>query len=48
MGYLAPDHVHVISQGRIIRSGGRDLAQEILQKGYGWIADAPKGEPVTA
>jgi Fe-S cluster assembly ATP-binding protein len=36
--YIKPDHVHVLAKGRIIRSGGRELALELEQKGYGWIA----------
>jgi Fe-S cluster assembly ATP-binding protein len=48
MEYLAPDFVHVISGGRILRSGGSELAQEILKKGYGWIVEESKSQPVTA
>jgi Fe-S cluster assembly ATP-binding protein len=36
--YIQPDHVHVLARGRIIRSGGKELAHELEQKGYGWIA----------
>jgi Fe-S cluster assembly ATP-binding protein len=32
-----PDYVHVLSQGRIVKSGGKDLALELERKGYGWI-----------
>jgi Fe-S cluster assembly ATP-binding protein len=35
--YIVPDHVHVLAAGRIIRSGGPELALELEQKGYGWI-----------
>lgn len=35
--YLVPDYVHVLFQGRIVRSGGRDLALELEEKGYGWV-----------
>jgi len=35
--YIVPDHVHVLSGGRIVRSGGRELALELEEKGYGWI-----------
>jgi len=36
--YIEPDYVHVLAKGRIIRSGGKELALELEQKGYGWIA----------
>jgi Fe-S cluster assembly ATP-binding protein len=32
-----PDRVHVLHDGRIVRSGGRELALELEEKGYGWI-----------
>jgi len=35
--YIQPDRVHVLSRGRIIRSGGKELAHELEAKGYGWI-----------
>lgn len=35
--YIVPDFVHVLVDGRIVRSGGKDLALELEQKGYGWI-----------
>lgn len=35
--YIVPDHVHVLSQGRIVRSGGKELALELERKGYGWL-----------
>jgi Fe-S cluster assembly ATP-binding protein len=37
LDYLTPDHVHVMSAGRFIRSGGSDLALEIEKRGYDWI-----------
>jgi Fe-S cluster assembly ATP-binding protein len=37
LDYIQPDYVHVLSNGRIIRSGGKDLALELEEKGYGWI-----------
>jgi Fe-S cluster assembly ATP-binding protein len=39
LDYIVPDHVHVLSGGRIVRSGGKDLALELEAKGYGWIED---------
>ncbi len=35
--YIVPDFVHVLTDGRIVRSGGRELALELEEKGYGWI-----------
>jgi Fe-S cluster assembly ATP-binding protein len=32
-----PDFVHVLSGGRIVKSGGKDLAHELEAKGYAWI-----------
>jgi len=37
LDYIQPDYVHVLAQGRIIRSGGKELALELEEKGYGWI-----------
>ena len=34
LNYISPDHVHVMMQGRIVRSGGKELAHELEQKGY--------------
>ena len=46
LNYIVPDHVHVLSDGKIIRSGNRDLALELEEKGYGWLQDA--GTPLPA
>jgi Fe-S cluster assembly ATP-binding protein len=35
--YLVPDYVHVLSGGRIVKSGGKELAHELEAKGYDWI-----------
>ena len=35
--YMAPDFVHVLMDGRIIRSGGKNLAEELEEKGYSWL-----------
>ena len=40
LNYIVPDVVHVLSGGRIVRSGGKELALELEEKGYGWIEDA--------
>jgi len=37
LDYIEPDHVHVLSGGRIVRSGDKTLALELESKGYGWI-----------
>ncbi len=39
LDYIVPDHVHVLSAGRIVKSGGKELALELEEKGYGWIDD---------
>jgi Fe-S cluster assembly ATP-binding protein len=45
LDYIVPDKVHVLSQGRIVRSGGRELALELEEHGYGWI-DAAQGAKI--
>jgi Fe-S cluster assembly ATP-binding protein len=42
LDYIVPDFVHVLSGGRIVKSGGKDLALELEAKGYGWV-DAEVG-----
>ena len=37
--YLVPDFVHVLADGRIVKSGGKELAEELEQKGYEWIEE---------
>ena len=37
LNYVMPDYVHVLVDGRIVRSGGKDLALELEEKGYDWI-----------
>jgi Fe-S cluster assembly ATP-binding protein len=37
LDYVVPDIVHVLSQGRIVRSGGPELALELEERGYGWV-----------
>ncbi|MEM9176483.1 MAG: Fe-S cluster assembly ATPase SufC [Myxococcota bacterium] len=37
LDYIVPDHVHVLSGGRIVKSGDKSLALELEEKGYGWI-----------
>jgi Fe-S cluster assembly ATP-binding protein len=37
--YVVPDYVHVLLDGRIVRSGGKELAMELEEKGYGWLEE---------
>jgi Fe-S cluster assembly ATP-binding protein len=46
LNYIVPDYVHVLSGGRIVKSGGKELALELESKGYGWIETG--AEPVRA
>ncbi len=39
LDYIEPDHVHVLVAGRIIRSGGKELALELEERGYGWLLE---------
>jgi Fe-S cluster assembly ATP-binding protein len=39
LNYIIPDVVHVMSKGKIIKSGGKELALELEDKGYGWLED---------
>ncbi|HTI13130.1 MAG TPA: Fe-S cluster assembly ATPase SufC [Dictyobacter sp.] len=48
LDYIKPDFVHVMFHGRIIKSGGRDLALELEQKGYEWLRPQDSEEEVTA
>jgi Fe-S cluster assembly ATP-binding protein len=43
LNYIVPDFVHVLSEGRIVASGGKELALKLEQEGYGWLeAGAPR------
>ena len=42
LNYIVPDVVHVLQDGRIVRSGGKDLALHLEEKGYGWIEAEPQ------
>ncbi|HCR00496.1 MAG TPA: Fe-S cluster assembly ATPase SufC [Acidobacteria bacterium] len=46
LNYIVPDSVHVLSGGRIVKSGGKELALELEKKGYGWIET--ESAPATA
>lgn len=39
LDYIVPDHVHVLANGRIVKSGDKSLALELEEKGYSWIED---------
>jgi len=40
LNYIIPDRVHVLANGRIVKSGGKDLALELEEKGYDWLEGA--------
>jgi Fe-S cluster assembly ATP-binding protein len=40
LNYIEPDYVHVLFQGRIVKSGGKELALELEAKGYSWIEES--------
>ena len=40
LNHIVPDYVHVLAEGRIVRSGGKDLAEELEREGYGGYAEA--------
>jgi Fe-S cluster assembly ATP-binding protein len=47
LGYIVPDFVHVLHNGRIVKSGGKELALELEQKGYAWLeakGSRPEGQ----
>jgi Fe-S cluster assembly ATP-binding protein len=37
LNYIVPDFVHVLSDGRLVKSGGKELALELEEKGYAWL-----------
>jgi len=43
LNYVVPDVVHVLADGRIIRSGGKELALELEARGYEWLTGQPEG-----
>jgi Fe-S cluster assembly ATP-binding protein len=42
LDYVVPDRVHVLANGRIVKSGSHELAQELERKGYGWLENEAK------
>jgi Fe-S cluster assembly ATP-binding protein len=43
--YIVPDFVHVLVDGRIVRSGGKEMALELEEKGYAWLEKEPAAVP---
>ena len=39
LNYVVPDYVHVMEGGRIIKTGGKELALELESRGYEWVVD---------
>jgi Fe-S cluster assembly ATP-binding protein len=49
LNYIVPDFVHVLVNGKIVKSGGPELALELEDKGYGWIEnEAGQTAPASA
>jgi Fe-S cluster assembly ATP-binding protein len=48
LNYIVPDRVHVLVDGRIVRSGGKELALELEEKGYSWLEQELAIQPVGA
>ena len=40
LNYIVPDFVHVLAHGRIVKSGGKELALELEARGYDWVLEA--------
>ena len=45
LDYIVPDYVHVLAGGRVVKSGGKELALELEEHGYGWIEGQTAGLP---
>jgi Fe-S cluster assembly ATP-binding protein len=48
LNYIIPDFVHVLANGRIVKSGGKELALELEEKGYDWLQNVDAGAGATA
>jgi Fe-S cluster assembly ATP-binding protein len=46
LNYIVPDFLHVLVDGRIVRSGGKELALELEEKGYAWLEKEPPAAPL--
>jgi len=44
LNYIVPDRVHVLHNGRIVKSGGKELALELEDRGYGWLDEPALAE----
>lgn len=44
LNYIVPDYVHVMAEGRIVTTGGKELAEELENRGYEWILEEHKAE----
>ncbi len=47
LNYIVPDFVHVLVEGRIVKSGGRELALKLEERGYEWVQEEARQLPVT-
>ncbi len=45
LDYIVPDFVHVLSDGRIVKSGDKELAKELEKSGYSWVNEEAEGQP---
>ena len=45
LDYIEPDYIHVLANGRIVRSGDKTLAHTLEKQGYGWL-DVEASDPV--
>ena len=48
LDHIVPDRVHVLSEGRIVHSGGKELALELEERGYGWLEKEPPARAADA
>jgi Fe-S cluster assembly ATP-binding protein len=39
LDHVVPDHVHVLADGRVVKSGGKELALELEKRGYDWLRE---------
>jgi Fe-S cluster assembly ATP-binding protein len=48
LNYIVPDFVHVLTEGRIVRSGGKELALELEERGYSWAFEPDGSKSINA
>jgi Fe-S cluster assembly ATP-binding protein len=48
LNYIVPDFVHILQGGRIVRSGGKELALEVEERGYDWLEEERVAETAGA